>query len=381
MNLTSLSLQNFRSYKKQTFDLDKETTLIVGPNTSGKSNLIEAIFLLSTGKSFRAEKDEQLIGFSEEIARVKGIVENVKKEQTELEVVLTRGEVGGQQAQAKKFLVNGVARRRSDFVGNLPAVLFSPQDLDIIVESPSLRRRFLDNVLDQIDKNYRVSSTAYSKALRQRNALLEQVRELGIRDEKRFEYWNHLVIENGQKITEKRQEFLDYVNNSIKDIFDFVVFYDKSVISKARLEQYGEAEIQAGVTLVGPHRDDFWIRMNANGPRIDSNKNSANAHDENFASSLLKREPQLVDVRFFGSRGQQRLAILQLKILELLYFEEKLGKKPILLLDDIFSELDDEHINLILDMLGKQQTIITTAHQELIPAKVAKRMKIIEFKK
>jgi len=369
MILKSLSLQNFRSYKKQAFELDKETTLIVGPNTSGKSNLIESIFLLSTGKSFRAEKDEQLIGFSEEIARVKGIVENIKKEQTELEVVLTRGEVEDQQAQTKKFLVNGVARRRSDFAGNLPAVLFSPQDLDIIIEAPSLRRRFLDNVLDQIDKDYRVSSTAYSKALRQRNALLDNIKRGNLPagplrhgsseasrqgNAKQFEYWNHLVIENGEVITQKRQEFLDFVNNATKDIFDFVINYDKSVISKARLEQYAEAEIGAGVTLVGPHRDDFNISM------FDDINNTTH------------------DVKLFGSRGQQRLAILQLKIL---------GKKPILLLDDIFSELDEEHINLILEKIDfasdsrNQQIVITTAHQELIPPKIAKKMKIIEFKK
>ncbi|MCL4354224.1 DNA replication and repair protein RecF [Patescibacteria group bacterium] len=364
MILRRLSLQNFRSYKKQTFDLDKETTLIVGPNTSGKSNFIESIFLLSTGKSFRAEKDDQLIGFSEDIARVKGIAENIKKEETELEVVLTRGEIEGQKTQSKKFLVNGVPRRRSDFAGNLPAVLFSPQDLDIIIESPSLRRRFLDNVLDQIDKDYRVASTAYSKALRQRNALLEVARETGTRNEKQFEYWNHLVIENGGIITKKRQEFLDYVNNATKDIFDFVINYDKSVISPARLEQYSEAEIGAGVTLVGPHRDDFNISM------FDDVNNSTH------------------DVKLFGSRGQQRLAILQLKILELSYFEEKLGKKPILLLDDIFSELDEEHINLILEKTNltsnsstNQQIIITTAHQELIPTKIANKMKIINFKK
>lgn len=357
MFLKQVSLQNFRSYKKEKFEFEKETTLIVGPNTSGKSNLIESIFLLATGKSFRADKDDQLIKFSEEIARVKGIVANIRGEETELEVVLTIGEVGGRKTQSKKFLVNGVPRRRSDFAGNLPAVLFSPQDLDIIVESPSLRRRFLDNVLDQIDKEYVVSSTAYLKALRQRNALLEKGRETGVRNEKQLEYWDHLVIENGEKITQKRQEFLDFVNNATKDIFDFVIFYDKSVISKARLEQYKEAEIGAGITLVGPHRDDFNISM------FDDANNTTH------------------DVKFFGSRGQQRLAILQLKMLELLYFEEKLGRKPVLLLDDIFSELDEEHISLILEMLGNQQIIITTAHQELVPDKMGGKMKVIEFKK
>lgn len=363
MVLTRLSLQNFRSYKKNKFEFYTEMTLIVGPNTSGKSNLIESIFLLSTGKSFRADKDEQLITFSEEVARAKGEVLNSKGEETDLEVVLTKGEVGGQKTQSKKYLVNGVPRRRSDFAGNLPAVLFSPQDLDIIIESPSLRRRFLDNVLYQIDREYASASTAYSKALRQRNALLESIRESGVRNEKQLEYWDHLVIENGEKITKKRQDFLDYVNNAPKDIFDFVINYDKSVISKARLEQYKDAEVASGVTLVGPHRDDFNISM---------------FDDVNHTTH---------DVKLFGSRGQQRLAILQLKMLELSFFEKILGKKPILLLDDIFSELDEEHIALILEMSlferqeqkSQQQIIITTAHRELVPERFLKEMKVIEF--
>lgn len=346
--LESISLQNFRSYENQEFSFEN-TTLIVGPNTSGKTNLIEAIFLLSNGKSFRTEKDTQMIQFRKSIGRVKGKVDD-----EELEVLLTNGEVNG-KSQLKKFLVNGVSKRRVDFAGHLLAVLFSPQDLDIIVDSPTLRRNFLDEVLEQVDRGYRIALISYTKALRQRNALLEKTREEGIRNEKQFEYWDNLIIENGNIITQKREEFIEFVNLEEKDIFDFIVNYDKSVISKQRLLQYKDEEVLAGVTLVGPHRDDFSVSM------------------------FEKKETAIHDVKNFGSRGQQRLTILQLKMLELMFIENRLIKRPVLILDDIFSELDEEHINLIFQELGKQQTIISTTHKEFIPKKLLKSMKIINF--
>ena len=347
--LKSISLQKFRSYDKKEFSFE-DSTLIVGPNTSGKSNLVEAIYLLSSGKSFRTDKDAQMLKFGEEVGRVKG---NIGED--ELEILITNGQVNG-GSQYKKFLVNGVAKRRVDFAGKLLVVLFSPQDLEIIIESPSLRRNFLDEVLEQTDRNYRVASIAYVKALRQRNALLELARESGSRNEKQFEYWDNLVIENGNIVTAKREEFINFVNLSGKDIFDFVIEYDKSVVSKERLAQYDREEVAAGVTLVGPHRDDFSVLM-FNGGKTPHN------------------------VKFYGSRGQQRLAILQLKMLQLLFIEKVLGERPLLLLDDIFSELDEGHIQLILEEIGKQQTIITTTHEEFIPKKLLKSMEMIKFTK
>ena len=358
--LKSLSLQNFRSYKKAEFNFSGDTTVVIGPNTSGKTNLIEAIFLLATGKSFRTDKDLQMISFREDLARVKAKVGDLSvssKQVTELEIIITNGQVGGKTSQFKKFLVNGVSKRRVDFAENLTTVLFSPEDLEIIVDSPSLRRKFLDNVLEQVDREYRLAIISYTKALRQRNALLEKTRETSIRNEKQFEYWDNLVIENGELITKKREEFINFVNNETKDIFDFVAFYDKSVISKQRLLQYKEAEVASGVTLVGPHRDDFSVSM--------FNNTRQTTHD----------------VKFYGSRGQQRLVILQLKMLELLYIEKRLGQRPVLILDDIFSELDEGHIELILEMINLQQTIITTTHKEFIPAKALTKMQIIRFTK
>ena len=355
MILGELTLQNFRNHKAAKYQFDPKVTLIIGPNTAGKSNLIESIVFLSTGKSFRAEKDDEAIEFGQNLAKVKAEV--LSGDQViNLELIITPGAVLGRKTASKKFLVNGVSKKRQDFMGNLISVLFSPQDLDIIIDSPSLRRHFLDQVLEQVDREYRLALIAYTKSLRQRNALLEKAREEGIRNEKQFEYWDNLLIENGQIISQKRQAFLDFVNLTQKEIFDFTAFYDKSVISQARLLQYKDAEIGSGVTLVGPHRDDFSLSM------FDDKENTTH------------------DIKLYGSRGQQRLAILQLKVLQVQYIKEKIKEKPVLLLDDIFSELDENHIELVLEMFGEQQTILTTTHREFLPKKLLNKVKIIEIK-
>lgn len=371
MYLKNLSLQNFRSYKKADFSFSSATTLIVGPNTAGKSNLIEAIFFLASGRSFRIDKDDQLIKFGKEIARIKSRVGDKSSTGSlpdkKLEVIIARGGVGGQLRSFKRYLVNGVNKRKADFVGNFFAVLFAPNDLEIIVGSPGKRRDFIDNILIQTDRNYRLASGFYEKGLRVRNALLHKAKEAGIRPEKEFEYWDNLLIVQGQKITKKREDFIEYLNDSKKEILNFEIFYDKSIISKERLMQYKDAEVASGVTLVGPHRDDLIV-------------------------NLIEDRGEH-DIKFFGSRGQQRLAILQLKILELNYIEQKTGNKPTLLLDDIFSELDEKHINLVLESThlrpfgsaqgygGQGQTIITTTHEEFIPRKLFKKVNVIELGK
>ena len=350
MTLKNLSLQNFRSYKKKDFSFSPSTTLIIGPNTAGKSNLIEALFFLASGRSFRIDKDDQLVRFEKEFARIKGKVSDKN-----LEVIIAKEGVSGRLRSFKKYLVNGVSKRKADFVGNFFAVLFAPNDLEIIVAGPSKRRDFMDNILIQTDRDYRLAIGFYEKGLRIRNTLLHKAKETGEKPQKEFAYWDNLLIVQGQKITKIRENFIKYLQDSKKDIFDFKIFYDKSIISKERLSQYEGAEVGAGVTLVGPHRDDFVINL--------TDKNEEH------------------DVRFFGSRGQQRLAILQLKILELIFIEKVTQNKPTLLLDDIFSELDEEHINLVLDMVKMQQTIMTTTHEEFIPKRLLKQVSVIELGK
>lgn len=349
MVLKTLFLQNFRNYTKSEFSFGKGTTLIVGPNTSGKTNLLEGISLLSLGKSQRGEKDEEMIRFGQDVATVKGITN-----EQDLGVILARTQENG-EVFSKKYLLNGVSKRRADFVGNLPVVLFSPLDLDIIIGSPFLRRDFLDNVLEQVNRDYRLAKASYNKALRQRNALLDLARETGRRNEKQFEYWDLLLISQGAIISQKREEFIEFVNNSEKSIFDFASVYDKSIISKQRLFQYRDAEMGAAATLVGPHRDDFIIHM-YNNARIQTH-----------------------NVALFGSRGQQRLVMLQLRLIVLSFIEKKKGERPLLLLDDIFSELDESHIDLVLEETGQQQTIITTTHKELVKPSMLKKMSVIEL--
>lgn len=344
MFLSHLSLQNFRSYTKSAFTFHKDTTIIVGRNTAGKTNLLEAIYFLAKGKSFLAEKDIDVMHFGEEITRIKGLFDTENK--TILEVMITSGSFIGREAPLKRYLVNNIPKRRADFASNFTAVFFSPADLAMITNGPSLRRSFLDLVLEQADKNYALALSTYTKTLRQRNALLDTVKETGRRDDKVFAYWDDLLIKNGTFLTQKREAFLDFITHAKKDIFPLQTIYDKSIISKERLLQYKDAESGSGVTLVGPHRDDFSIR-------IHPNKNTA-------------KKAELVDIKQFGSRGQQRLAILQLKLLEIAYLDQARGERPMLLLDDIFSELDATHIELVLAMIGKQQTILTTTHKEFI---------------
>lgn len=355
MILRTVLLQHFRSYTQQKFDFSGTVTVVVGPNTAGKTNLSEAICLLATGKSFRTSTDSQMVEFGQDIGRVVGILEDPDgREKTKVEVVL----VSGQGKFGKKFLINDIPRTRATVRTLLPLVVFRPEELEIIIDGPSLRRQFLDEVLEQVDREYARSLLLYQKALRQRNALLDIAREDGYRNEAQFAYWDGLLIENGQVITEKREAFIHFINTSAKEIFDLQVLYDHSKISKERLDQYKDAELGAGNTLVGPHRDDFHVLMDS--------QNSSTHREE-------------VDVKHFGSRGQQRLVVLQLKLLQIAYIKKTLGVFPLLVLDDIFSELDSGHIALILEKVTGCQIILTTTHREFIPN--TKEFAMIELEK
>lgn len=334
MNLKHLSLQNFRNYAKHSIEFENPLTVVLGPNTAGKTNLLEAIYLLSTGKSFRALADLEVISFDKDISRVKGELEDG----VVLEVVVSRRDKEGRPGLYRKYLINGLPKRRADFAGYFHTLLFSPSHLDIISGSPGLRRVFFDEVLEPTDRDYRIALVAYEKALKARNALLHAVREgRKSRDESVFEYWDSLLIKNADVISEKRREFVEYINGFKKDLIDFSVEYDKSEMSRERLVQYKHAEEASGMTLVGPQRDDFLIYL-------EKGKEAKN----------------------YGSRGQQRLVVLQLKLAQLAYIEKVLGERPMLLLDDIFSELDDEHIGEVIGVIGKQKTVITTTHKEFL---------------
>lgn len=329
MILSDLTLQQFRSYTKRPIVFSPGTTLIIGPNTAGKTNILEAIILMATGKSFRADVDAEMVRWGAEIGRVKVVVG-----ETKLEIVLTTGTVGGRKTQGKKFLVNGIARRQLDFVGNLRAVLFWPEHLELVTDSPSIRRKYLDSVLVQVDREYRRNLMSYERGLRQRNRLLDAINE-GKAHRHQLLFWDQLLIKSGSYLTDARANLIHFINGYQVSGITYHMDYDKSVISEGRIEQYKDEEVAARATLVGPHRDDFLI---------------------------TKKD---LDLSKYGSRGEQRLAILWLKLAELAFIEEQTGERPLLVLDDIFSELDVEHRELVLDLLGKQQTIVSSAEEEV----------------
>lgn len=338
MKVNSISLQNFRNHKDKSFEFE-DATLVVGPNASGKSNLLEAIYLLSFGRSFREGFVSEMIGWGGELARVRG-----KANEFELEALLTRGEVSGATAAPKKLTVNGVAKRLTDFVGNLRAVLFKPVDLEIITGSPGQRRNYLDEAIEQVDKNYVRAKINYEKGLRQRNKLLEMVRD-GVRNKDELEYWDSLLVENGRVVTASREDYVKFINQLECKLIEFECHYDKSTLTHPRLAEYREAELASGQTLIGPQRDDLQF------------------------SSKLAGNGESLDLKIYGSRGQQRLAVLQLKICQLDYIAKHAGERPVLLLDDIFSELDVSHREIVADIIDKQQTIVTATDRGLVPEK------------
>lgn len=313
---------------------------------------------MSSGKSFRAEKDAEMIAYHKPLARASAEIESNNSEE-KLEIMLSRGEYLGSRIATKKYFVNGVGKKMADFVGLLKASLFWPEDLDLVRDAPGVRRRYLDFVLSQVDRKYLLAQRLYEKGIRQRNKLLIYIRE----NEANYQellYWDQLLITNGQYITSARQNYIDFVNQNTNLLPDqeFSLVYDKSTISRERLDQYKEEEVAAGTTLVGPHRDDFSFQIK---------KQTAGNGEER-------------DLAHYGSRGEQRLGVLWLKLSELSYLKENSsGGSPIFLLDDIFSEFDHHNRQVVFGHIGKQQTIITTTDIHLIEDKYKKEAEIVQL--
>lgn len=332
MFLKELSLTGFRNYEEgKKFLFSEGINLILGPNASGKTNLLEAIVLLSTGRSFRASRVAQMVNYQSPVAHIEALIAEREQEQQRLASVLSRGEVNGQKTPLRQFSVDGAQKSQSRFIGRLLTVLFSPQDLDIVTDSPSFRRRFLDDVLDQADKDYYRVRRSYQKGLRSRNKVLEQIKN-GQTTPKALFFWDRLLLDSGQEISQKRRGLIEFINHQ-ESAAGYKIDYRPSVVSPQKLLDQQSIEIAAGQTLSGPHRDDFLV----------------------FANNQ--------DLAIFGSRGEQRLSVLWLKLAQLRFLEQATGRRPILLLDDIFSELDQKHQELVVASFIGHQTLVTSAQE------------------
>jgi DNA replication and repair protein RecF len=360
MYLESLRLNHFRNYLKHELTFGDKTTVLVGENGVGKTNVLEAVYLLATGESFRAGKIEEMVNWEAEVGHVAGEVStspelsmtndqvsnNVEtsnaKNSTKLTVTVTRGMVQGKKFTGRRYLVDGTPKRKQDFVGQLLVVAFRPEDMDLLTGQRGGRRGFLDGVLVQTNREYRRSLMAYEKALRRRNRLLDLIRD-GQTQRSALAFWDQVLIKEGEKIYEERQDLVRFINLTAHVGDALRVEYLPSVISESRLAQYAEAEVAVGYTLVGPHRDDFFIAT--------SNRLQATGQKD-------------MNLAVYGSRGEQRMAVLWLKLAELQFIEEQTRERPVLLLDDIFSELDDKHDKMVMEILGKQQTIVSTTDED-----------------
>lgn len=329
MFLKQLNLNNFRNYGALEINFDHRPTIFAGNNAAGKSNILEAIHLLSITKSLRVETEDELIKSGEGFARVEGFIE-----ETELLVIINRPTK--EMLFKKKVMVNGIGRRTVDFIGYLPAVIFYPSDINMVTGAPSLRRWQLDLGLAQIDPVYKKALTLYEQFLQARNKVLKRIREgLGKKDE--LQYWTNGLLKEAEVISAKRKSFFEFINDLDKPLGKFIFEYKPSNVNAEGLFETQSREIAVAATLIGPHRDDFAILL----------------ADRNLGH--------------FGSRGEQRTATLAFKLSQLEYMAKILGKRPILLLDDVFSELDVPHRAHVVRVVSKQQTIIATVELENIP--------------
>jgi len=333
--LEKIQLINFRNYKNNKFEFGSGINVVCGQNAAGKTNLLEAIYLISVGDSFRAKRTEEMVAFGEELGRVAGVVKLTKDDKLELEVLVNGGVVMGKQVNKRKYLVGGVSRRKADLMGMLPVVLFRPEDVELISGSPEWRRKFMDKLLVQTDKEYHHHLFNYEQGLKRRNKILDQIRE-GIATRYSLAFWDGLLIKHGEQIQRIRRGFIDFLNDLFgrSELFKEVkIEYDLSSMTAARLEQYRDVEVALGYTLVGPHKDDLFVKDGAR------------------------------NLSTYGSRGEQRMAVLACKVGEIYYLEKMTGKTVLLLLDDIFSELDGSHKEEVLRVMQGRQVVVTTADE------------------
>lgn len=346
MIIKSVELENFRNYNTLSIDFSNGTNILYGDNAQGKTNILEALYLCSTTKSHKGSKDKEIINFEANEAHIKLML--TKKD------VPYRIDMHLKKNQTKGIAVNGIPiRRATELFGIINVIFFSPEDLSIIKSGPSERRRFMNMELCQIDKLYTVDLLNYNKIINQRNKLLK---DLSFHFDKSLydtlDIWDQQLADYGTKIVKRREQFICQINEIINEIHnkltggkeDICIRYEKNMDAehlKDELVKSRERDIKTKNTSIGPHRDDLGFYV----------KN--------------------IDLRKYGSQGQQRTAALSLKLSEIELVKKVIHDDPVLLLDDVMSELDSNRQMQLLESIKGIQTIITcTGLDEFIENRV-----------
>lgn len=332
MIIKSLELENFRNYAELSISFDSGTNILYGDNAQGKTNILESIYLSATTKSHKGSKDKELINFEAQEAHIRTYV---MKDGLE-----NRVDMHLRKNKTKGIAINGQKiKKAADLLGLLNVVFFSPEDLSIIKNGPSERRRFVDMELCQLDSFYLYNLNNYNKIVNQRNKLLKDLSfNPNLRDT--LFIWDSQLVSYGSKIIERRAAFVKQLNEIIYDIHvrlsggkeALEVVYEPDIALcelETGLKNSQEKDIKLKQTTVGPHRDDFSFLVDG------------------------------IDIRKFGSQGQQRTAALSLKLSEIEIVKKLTKDTPLLLLDDVLSELDSSRQNYLLNSIGDIQTIIT----------------------
>lgn len=336
MLLKQIRLKNFRNFHNETVNFNPFLTIIIGANSKGKTNLLESVYFVINGVGFREKREEELINFGHNDASVEGIF-NLGDTVMDYQVTLDKNS----EIVKKTFYINRTKKKTVDYLQNQTrAVLFSPEQINTITGTPSLRRSYFNLLISYYDYEYKKRLVNYETALRKRNRVLEfSQNEEKLKEELKF--WDKYLEEQAAYVTQKREEYLNYLNQNQKiDDKQFEIVYEKNIFDKEHLEKVFDQEKRWRQTLIGPQKDDFKI--------------------------YLKKDNLNENIHLYGSRSEQRLAILWLKVNEVKYYEAFFKKKPIILLDDIFSEFDLENKKLIFEVVEKYQTIVTTTEQELL---------------
>ncbi len=366
MFLHKIYFKNFRLFQELLLEFEQQVTTLQAPNAKGKSTIIEGIHLLSTGSSFRAGKADEMIYFGKDLGRVRAkIYSNISAldsdleglDELELSVLLTRGELNGRRTRKQLFSVNSNRKRKKDFVGNLLTVVFRPEDMRLVEGSPSRRRDYLNDPLRLTDKEYDLSYGRYKKILRRRNKLLSLIKE-GKQNPNTLTYWDMGLVKHGERLQQKRRNFVKFINAQIESPLPMRLKYEPSLISKKRIDSHKKAAMAAGFTLVGPHKDDFEVLL---GLKV-KNSNSR----------------RYLSLDAYGSRGQKRMGVVWLKKAELAYVKKQTKQEPLLLLDDILSELDPANRDRVLNLVDQEQVIITTASTTMI-AEIKNKFKDVKL--